>query len=151
MKKHEKRYHVSINNKVASIYIDEVYLPESDRFQRFTDGTETIHTCYYEYIGICVGNSKRSNNDWWNGDKSGWKLYNKSTGTASTFKAIVDTLAIHVLEFYCTYGYYCCVFEPTDKRRRKTYMKAIKHICKKSNLDYRYVIKDDNEIMVYIW
>ena len=148
MKRNEKRYHETIGNKVASVYIQEVYL---DKTYVFTDYTETIETRYYEYIGICVGKSKRSNNDWWNGDKDGDKLYNKSTGNINTLISIIDTLTLHILEFYNQYKYYCFVFEPTDDHRRKTYMKAVKHICKKACLDYRYVIKDDNEIMVYIW
>lgn len=148
MKRNEKRYHEVVGNKVASVYIKECYL---DKTYHFTYETNTISTCYYDYIGICVGKSRRSNNDWWNGDKNGDKLYNKSTGNIATFSAIMDTLTIHVLEFYNRYGYYCCSFEPTDVRRGITYMKALKHICKKCNLDYRYIIKDDVEIMVYIW
>lgn len=148
MKKNEKRYHEIIGKKVASVYIHECYL---DKVYSFTDCTDTIETKYYEYIGICVSNGRRSNNDWWNGDKSGDKIYNKSTGNIATFTSIVETLTIHILEFYHTYGYYCCSFEPTDVHRRKTYLKAFKHVCKRCHLDYRYVIKDDNEIMVYIW
>lgn len=148
MGKNEKRYHETIGNKVCSIYIQEKYL---DKVYRYTDDTETIDTRYYEYIGICVGKSRRANNDWWNGDKSGNKIYNKSTGTMSTFMKIVDTLTIHVLEHVLTYGDYCFAFEPTDERRRKTYMKAVKYVCKKCGLDYRYVLLDDNEIMYQIW
>ena len=147
MKKNEKRYHMHVGNKVASVYIQEIYL---DKTYTYTDATATINTRYYEYIGICVSNGRRTNNDWWNGDKDGDKFYNKSTGNVTTFKAIIDALAINILEFYRIYGYYCCVFEPTDMHRRKTYLKAFKHICKKCHLDYRYVIKDDNEFMIWI-
>lgn len=147
MKKKEKRYHETVGKKVASVYIQECYL---NKTYRFYDGTEAIETSYYDYIAVCVSNSRRSNNDWWNGDKNGDKFYNKSTGNITTFAAIIDMLTIHILEFYCTYGYYCCVFEPTDDRRRKVYLTALKHICSKSNLDYYYVIKDSNEIMVWI-
>ena len=147
MKRNEKRYHEVIGNKVASVYIQEFYLPKA---QTFDDGTNTITTSYYENIGVCVSNSRRTNNDWWNGDKSGNRLYNKSTGTASTFMEIVDTLTVHVLEFCIKYGYYCCVFTPTDSHRRKVYMSVLKHVCKKCNLTYRYVLCDDDEIMVWI-
>ena len=148
MKKSEVRYHEIVSNKVASVYINKHYL---NKDSVFTDGTDAICTRYYEYIGICVSNSRRFNNDWWNGDKRGDAVYNKSTGDIYTLNAIMDTLTIHVLECCLKYGFYCCMFEPTDMRRRKTYMKAIKHICKKCNLQYKYVITGDNEFLYYIW
>ena len=147
MKKNEKRYHKVIGNKVASVYIQEFYL---DKSYRYTDDTEIIDTCYYENISICVGKNRRANNDWYNGDKSGNKIHNKSTGTITTFMGIIDMLTLHILEFYHTYGYYCCTFTPTDDKRRKAYFKAIKRLCKKCYLTYRYVICDDDELMIWI-
>ena len=41
MKKHEKRYHEVVGNKVASVYVQEFYFP---KFRTFTDGTDTIET-----------------------------------------------------------------------------------------------------------
>lgn len=147
MKKHEKRYHEVVGNKVASVYIQEFYFP---KFRTFTDGTDTIETQYTENISICVGKSRRANNDWFNGDKTGDKIHNKSTGNIATFMSIVDTLTLHILEFHHIYGYYCCTFTPTDDKRRKTYLKAIKHLCRECYLTFKYVICDDNELMIWI-
>ena len=151
MTKKHKRIHVTVNNKVASIYINEVYLPNGDRFQKFTDGLDTINTSYYEYLGICVGNKRRENNDWWNNDKCQLeKKYNKSTGSITTFTAITHVLEAHIDNFINTYGYYCCMFEPTDTRRRKTYMKMINYYCKKRNLINYYVIVDKDTFLYWI-
>lgn len=150
MKKNHKRYHMVSNNKVASVYIDEVYLPDGDRFQKFYDGVDTITTCYYEYIGVCVSNSRRTNNDWWRGDKTSDKMYNTSTGNGATFVAIADMLEQHIDEFILRYGYYCCMFEPTDDRRRRVYMRMVKHYCKERGLDWHYVIADDDTLLYWI-
>ncbi len=147
MKRNERRYHETVGKKVASVYIQENYFSKP---VLFSDSDKEFTIYHYEYIGICVGNSRRSNNDWWNGDKEGRKILNKSTGSIATFLAIVDTLTIHILESILQYGYYCCEFKPTDTHRKVTYMKAIKHVCKKCNLSYHYVIEDDNEIMYWI-
>lgn len=147
MKKYEKRYHKAIDNKVASVYIDEVFLPKE---RVFDDGTETMTICYYEYIGICVSNNKRFNNDWWNGDKKGNAIYNKSTGNIKSILAIADMLSIHIDNSIATYGNYCCMLEPTDTHRRKAYMRMIKNYCNKRNLDYYYVIIDTNTLLYWI-
>ena len=45
MKKNEKRYHETVNNKVASVYIQENYLPKT---RTFTDCADSITTTYYD-------------------------------------------------------------------------------------------------------
>ena len=149
MKKNHKRYHNYLNNgQVASVYVSEVLL---NKPFTFNDGTQSITTSYYDYKGICVGHTKRQNNDWWNDDKTSKVLENKSTGKSiEGLIAITDTLTIHVLEFIKTYGYYCVMFEPTDKKRRITYTRFIKHLCKEVGLTYKYVIADDDTLVYWI-
>lgn len=141
MKKKEKRYHRTVGNKVVSIYIKEVYLPKAKVFT-YKDG-ESICTSYYEYIGACVSNSKRINNDWWNGDKHGNKLHNRSTGTTTTFITIANTMIKHAEEFMKEYGWYCCMIDGTDDHRMNTYIKIAYHYAKKKDLTLITVATDD--------
>lgn len=151
-KKKIKRIHQEVAGKVASIYIKEHYVPKCN--QVFTDGYDIIDTCYYEEIGVCVGNARRENNDWWNGDKKEYRKDNKSTGNNATFLSIIKTLENHINDFISKYNYYCIMFTGTDKRRQETYEKAIKYFCRKYNKNSTWVITDvmDGipEYLVYI-
>ena len=164
MKKNEKRYHKTIGGKVASVYINEVYASNkpvtfvgnglrSAYRDKYTNETwlttSTIKTYYYEYIGACVSNSRRFNNDWWNGDKNGDVVYNKSTGNIRTLMAIVDILENHIISFIDTYGYYICEFEGTDKHRNDTYRRMVHKMTHKYGLTYR-AIESDNDGYVYV-
>ena len=141
MKKHEKRYHKTIGNKVASVYIKEVYLPKSITFSY---AGSSISTSYYEYICACVSNSKRTNNDWWNDDKKACdKMWNRSTGTATTFVSIADMAVKHADAFIKEYGYYCCMIDATDNKRLDTYFKMVYHYAKKKHLTITTVATDD--------
>lgn len=132
------RYHRNIeNNQVASVYIDEVYLK---KMSSFSDDACTIRTGYYEYIGIIIGKCRRLNNDWWNGDKVGNKVHNKSTGKdIRGLIAIFDELIAHVLTFINNYGCYCAMVSGTDERRVTVYHHFIKRLCKQCNLEFTFV------------
>ena len=146
MKKNEIRYHNKIGNKVTSVYIEETFLNHSIDF---SDKENTVTTSYYDYIGICVSNNKRLNNDWWNGDKQGNKLENKSTGNIKCLATIAKTLERHIDTFFKNYDYYCCMIEYTDEHRKNTYDKMINHYCKKNNLRPCCVTVDD-QTQIYL-
>ena len=154
MKKNHVRYHATVSNKVASVYIDEVYAPQ-DKYMKLYDTkyrfvtNPYIHTRYYEYIAICVSNNRRTNNDWYNGDRIGNRLHNKSTGNIHTLIAIANMLEEHIVKFINQYGYYCCMFEPTDERREKTYIMMMNKLVKKHCLIHEKIVTVDGSI-VYI-
>lgn len=165
MKKNEKRYHKTIGNKIASVYIDEVYVNGNKKISfmgktlwssysdKYTDAlslcNSVIETYYYEYIGVCVSNSRRFNNDWWNGDKHGDAVHNKSTGNIKTIVAIADMLEQHIINFIDTYGYYICIFDPTDKHREGAYKRMMHKMTHKHGLTYR-AIKDEDGSYIYV-
>lgn len=146
MKKQEKRYHKEVKNKIASLYIEEHYLPKSTKFEYNNNCIETI---YYDFIGACVSNSRRTNNDWWTGDKRCNKLHNVSTGDISTFIAIVSMLEKHIHTFIKEYGYYCCMIDGTDDHRTETYMKMVYHYAKKHHLSVTVVATDDGALCYF--
>lgn len=140
MKKKEKRYHRKVSGKVASVFIQEVYLPKAKTYR---DKYSSIYTGYYDYICACVSNSRRKNNDWWNNDKTCDNMYNRSTGNTMTFIAIADMLTKHIETFIKQYGYYCCMVDGTDERRITTYFKMVRHYAKKKKLKLTTVATDD--------
>lgn len=148
MNKDEIRYHNKVGNKIASVYIQETFLDHSTDFYGYDKGN-TITTSYYDYIGICVSNSRRLNNDWWNGDRQGNKLNNKSTGNIKCLTTIVKTLERHIDTFFKNYNYYCCMIEYTDEHRKNTYDKMINHYCKKNNLK-PYCVTVDDQTQIYL-
>lgn len=139
MKKKEKRYHKKVGNKAVSLYIQEVYLPK----KTYTYKTDVIETSYYEFIGACVSNSRRTNNDWWNGDKKCNKMYNRSTGNSGTFITIAAMMTAHISTFIKEYGWYCCMIDGTDDHRMETYIKMACHYAKKNNISLTTVATDD--------
>lgn len=164
MKKKERRYHKTVGNRVASVYISEVYKSNKDMVftgktlwsgyrDKYTDAislsSNTVETHYYEYISICVGRSRRFNNDWYRGDKRGDVVLNKSTGNIRTIVAIADMLEQHIIEFIDTYGYYICIFDPTDEHRESAYRKMMHKMAYKHGLTYR-AIKDEDGSYVYV-
>ena len=146
MKKKEKRYHRVVGDKVASVFIKEVYLPKT---KTYADEYDVINVNYYEYIGACVSSNKRTNNDWWNGDKRGNKLHNRSTGNVRTFATVIDVLTKHVNAFINEYGYYCCMVDATDERRMLTYIKTVRHYAKKHKLTLTMVATDDGLVCLF--
>lgn len=170
MKKNHKRYHKTLGGKVASVYVNEVYSNGNNKmsfvgrhlwaghyadFQgKYVDslsmGRNIIQTHYYEYIGVCVSNSRRFNNDWWNGDKRGDIVYNKSTGNIRTIVAIVDMLEQHVLKFVNIYGYYVCMFDPTDEHRENVYRRMMHKMAVKNDLKYRAIKNDEDGSYIYV-
>ena len=166
MKKDEKRYHKTVGNKTASVYISEVYSNGNKKMtfigkslwsaysDKYTDvmaltNNTVVKTHYYEYIGICVSNSRRFNNDWWNGDKCGDVVHNKSTGNIRTLVAIADMLEQHIVKFVDIYDYYICIFDPTDEHRESTYRKMMHKMARRNDLTYR-AIKDKDGSYIYV-
>lgn len=136
------RYHEYMDNKVVSVYIE---------------GTNNNHHLFYdnvnysEDIGVVISKSRRFNNDWYNGDKKGDKIHNRSTGSIKCLLSIVDTLTIHVLEYMQTYKcdyYFTCT--PTDKHRETTYLMIAKRVCKQCNIDYECVKLIDGELQFHL-
>ena len=166
MKKNEKRYHKTVGGKVASVYINEVYAEGNKKesfvgkalwsayTDKYTDAmalsnSAIVKTHYYDYIGICVSNSRRFNNDWWNGDKRGDAVHNKSTGNIRTLVAIADMLEQHIIKFINEYDYYVCAFEPTDERRESAYRRMMHKMARKNGLTYRS-IKNTSGYYIYV-
>ena len=166
MKKDEKRYHKTIGDKTASVYISEVYAKGNKKesfigkslwsaySDKHTDAmalsnSNVVETHYYEYIGICVSSSRRFNNDWWNGDKHGDMVHNKSTGNIRTLVAIADMLEQHIIKFIDMYDYYICVFDPTDEHREGAYRRMMHKMARKHGLTYR-AIKDEYGSYIYV-
>jgi hypothetical protein len=142
MKKNQKKYTKELRNgMVASLYITERYWSKAFTV---TDKDDSITTMYYEEIGAIVGRTRRQCNDWYNGDKTGNKLYNKMTGAnAEGFLAIISMMNTHIDKFISAYGYYCCMIDGTDDKRMKTYIKAVFHYCNKKHISLKTVATDD--------
>ena len=126
----ELRFHKTLeNNQVASLYIDKLSV-------NYHTNEWSIREC--SYIGCIISNNRRFNNDWWNGDKKGNVVTNKSTGKSiEGFAWIVDTLFDYVLSQVSrkSNDYSCALLiNGTDDKRISCYDKAIKHICKKYKL-----------------
>ena len=147
MYKNHVRIHKQCGNKVASVYIDEVYLNKPLK----VNTRSNITTTYYDCLGICVSKDKRLNNDWWAGDKRSFKLDNKCTGDIKTILAIQDAIYTRVEDFRKEYGFYCCLFEATDDKRKDTYDKMFKRYVKRHDeVDWYKTTYEDGAILYYI-
>lgn len=144
MKKNEKRFHSYVDNYVASVYFTTTYL---DKCIEFNNGTEVWN---YDTVGVCVSRSKRLNNDWYNGDKVGLKLHNRSTGNIKTITAIVDIIETHLINKLTIDGIAAIEFEPTDEHRAKAYKKMMHRFVNKYNVECLVDVTDNCYFYVLI-